>query len=81
MTNKSIGFIGGGRVAKIILQGWKRSGQIPAGIVVTDNNAGVLGTLQSEFQNIETAVDNLQRCAASDIVFIGLHPPVIGGIL
>jgi pyrroline-5-carboxylate reductase len=81
MTNKSIGFIGGGRVAKIILQGWKRSGQIPAGIVVTDNNADVLGTLQSEFQNIETAVNNPRRCAASDIVFIGLHPPVIGGIL
>jgi pyrroline-5-carboxylate reductase len=81
MTNKSIGFIGGGRVAKIVLQGWKKAGRIPANIVVTDNDADVLGKLQNEFQNIETIIDDPKRCAASDIVFIGLHPPVIGGVL
>jgi pyrroline-5-carboxylate reductase len=81
MTNKSIGFIGGGRVAQIVLQGWKKAGRIPANIVVTDNDADVLGKLQNEFQNIETIIDDPKRCAASDIVFIGLHPPVIGGVL
>jgi pyrroline-5-carboxylate reductase len=81
MTNKSIGFIGGGRAAKIVLQGWKKAGRIPANIVVTDNDADVLGKLQNEFQNIETIIDDPKRCAASDIVFIGLHPPVIGGVL
>ncbi|MFZ1977126.1 MAG: NAD(P)-binding domain-containing protein [Bacteroidota bacterium] len=81
MTNKSIGFIGGGRVAKIILQGWKKAGKVPAHIVVTDIDAQVLGNLQSEFHNIETAVNNSKLSASSDIVFIGLHPPVLGGIL
>jgi pyrroline-5-carboxylate reductase len=81
MTTQSIGFIGGGRIAKIMLQGWRRAGQLPANIIVTDNNAEVLGNLKSDFQNIETVVNNARRPAASDIVFIGLHPPVIGEIL
>jgi pyrroline-5-carboxylate reductase len=81
MTTQSIGFIGGGRIAKIMLQGWRRAGQLPANIIVTDNNAEVLGNLKSNFQNIETVVNNARRPAASDIVFIGLHPPVFGEIL
>jgi pyrroline-5-carboxylate reductase len=81
MNTNTIGFIGGGRVAKIMLQGWKRAEMLPVNIVVTDSNAEVLGKLKSDFQNIETVVNNTKRSAASDIVFIGLHPPVIGEIL
>jgi pyrroline-5-carboxylate reductase len=81
MITQSIGFIGGGRVAKIVLQGWRRAGQFPANIIATDNNAEVLGNLKSDFQNIETVVNNAKRAAASDIVFIGLHPPVFAEIL
>jgi pyrroline-5-carboxylate reductase len=78
---QTIGFIGGGRVTNILLQGWNRAGKIPQRIIVTDNNADVLGNLKSNFQQIETVINNAKVPAASDIVFIGLHPPVIGEIL
>ncbi len=29
MSNQTIGFIGGGRVTRIFLEGWKRAGAMP----------------------------------------------------
>jgi pyrroline-5-carboxylate reductase len=81
MTNQSIGFIGGGRVAKIILKGWSRVGKLPNKIVVSDNNADVLIKIKNEFQHIETVVNNAKLPASCDIVLIGLHPPVVSEIL
>jgi pyrroline-5-carboxylate reductase len=81
MTNQSIGFIGGGRVAKIILKGWSRVGKLPNRIVVSDNNADVLNKLKNEFQHIETVVNNAKIPASCDIILIGLHPPVVSEIL
>jgi pyrroline-5-carboxylate reductase len=81
MNTRSIGFIGGGRIVRIILEGWKRAGKLTQTIVVTDINADVLGTLKRDFHHIETVLGNVKIPAASDIVFIALHPPVIGDIL
>ncbi|MCX6137877.1 MAG: NAD(P)-binding domain-containing protein [Ignavibacteriales bacterium] len=81
MNQSTVGFIGGGRIVRIILRGWKRAGQPPTNIVITDSNADVLANLKNEFESIEIAANNVKGVAASDIVFIGLHPPVIGGIL
>jgi pyrroline-5-carboxylate reductase len=39
MTTTTIGFIGGGRVTGIILEGWRRQNALPADIVVSDCNA------------------------------------------
>ncbi len=81
MEQLTIGFIGGGRVAKIILKGWSRVGKLPNKIVVNDNNADVLNKLKNEFQLIETVVGNAKKPAACDIVLIGLHPPVVNDVL
>ena len=81
MITQSIGFIGGGRVAKIILKGWSRVGKLPSKIVVSDNNADVLNKLKNEFPQIETIVNNAKLPASCDIVLIGLHPPVVSEIL
>jgi pyrroline-5-carboxylate reductase len=81
VINHSIGFIGGGRVVKIILKGWRRVGKLPNIIVVSDNNADVLNKLKNEFQHIETIVSNAKVPAACDIIIIGLHPPVVSEIL
>ena len=81
MITQSIGFIGGGRVAKIILKGWSRIGKLPNKIVVSDNNADVLNKLKNEFQHIEAVVNNAKIPASCDIVLIGLHPPVVSEIL
>ncbi len=81
MTDKSIGFIGGGRVATIMLHGWKRAGQFPSSVFVTDTNAETLHALQQEFKDIGTSENAVQRAAGCDIVIIGLHPPVVADVL
>jgi pyrroline-5-carboxylate reductase len=81
MATQSIGFIGGGRVTKIMLNGWKRANKLPAQIVVTDINSDVLETLKKDFPSIEIVLNNATVPAACDVVFIGLHPPVIVDVL
>ena len=77
--NLSIGFIGGGRITRIILAGWKRKGDFPGAIMVSDTNPDVLQKLKQTFSNIETCSDNA-KAAGCDIVFLSLHPPAISAI-
>ena len=79
MTHTSIGFIGGGRVTRIMLGGWQRQGRLPEQIVVSDPSAEHLAKLKADFQSIETALNDNRAAAAQDIVFIGLHPPAFAG--
>lgn len=75
-TKKSIGFIGGGRVTKIILQAFKNTSVVFNSIFVFDTNKDVIDALKKQFPNIQIAND-IKQVAKQDIVFIALHPPVI----
>jgi pyrroline-5-carboxylate reductase len=72
---QSIGFIGGGRVTRILLQAFKNENAQFRKIVVTDPNQDVSGKLKKSFPEIQ--VDNASLAASQDIVFISLHPPVV----
>ena len=76
MNQKTLGFIGGGRIVRIILEGWRRAGKMPGNIVVSDCNAEALAKLQSQFPSIK-AVNDKAVAAAQDIVFLAVHPPVM----
>ncbi len=76
MNGTSVGFIGGGRVARIILEGWRRAGALPARIVVSDPNAAAVDALGS--YGVE-AGDNC-LAAEQDVVLVGLHPPVMADV-
>ncbi|MBI5388358.1 MAG: NAD(P)-binding domain-containing protein [Verrucomicrobia bacterium] len=76
MSNKSIGFIGGGRITRIFLEGWTRAQKLPASVTVSDPNAETLSKLKTRFPAISTTPDNA-RAAAQDIVFLAVHPPVL----
>jgi pyrroline-5-carboxylate reductase len=78
---KSIGFIGGGRVARIILSGLERKDKWPGKVIVSDTNADVLKDLLERFPKIKAAGGDLKKSAAEDVVFLALHPPAIMGIL
>ncbi len=71
---KSIGFIGGGRVTKILLQGFKNKVKLGK-VVVADTNPEVLANLKRQFPEVQGG-DSL-AAAGQDIVFISLHPPVV----
>ena len=80
MTNMTVGFIGGGRITRIFLEGWTRAKALPGKIVVSDCNAESLAKLKARFPTIETAPGNSAAAAAQDIVFLAVHPPVMGEV-
>jgi pyrroline-5-carboxylate reductase len=75
MKTKSLGFIGGGRITKILLQAFSNKDIKFSNVVVTDPNIEVTNKLKSIFPFIK--IDNALVAASQDIVFISLHPPVI----
>ncbi len=81
MTAKSVGFIGGGRVAHIILGGLKKAGQMPANVVVSDISLDVLERLKAKYPEIQIAHNDNKAAAGQDLVFAALHPPALGGCL
>lgn len=76
MNHSTIGFVGGGRITRIFLEGWKRAGKSPANVIVSDSNAEVLSTLKSRFPEIQTTSNNTSA-ASQDLVFLAVHPPLI----
>jgi len=81
MEDISVGFIGGGRVARIILAGWERGGQMPGRVVVSETDPAALAVLKERFPEIEAAGDDPTVPASADIVVLALHPPAIGAVL
>ncbi len=75
MKTLTLGFIGGGRVTKILLQGFKNKNVKFGKVVVADTNPEVLANLKKQFPEVVTA--DAKSAASQDIVFIALHPPVI----
>lgn len=80
MNSTSIGFIGGGRITRIFLEGWTRANQTPANIIVSDPNAEILDSLKARFPGILTTSDNA-RAASQDLVFLAVHPPVMAAVV
>jgi pyrroline-5-carboxylate reductase len=72
---QSIGFIGGGRVTRILLQAFKNKNAKFSKIVITETNKEVADNLKSIFPEIQ--IENSSVTASQDIVFISLHPPVV----
>jgi len=78
---KSIGFIGGGRVTRIILGGLDREEKLSGKVIVSDANADVLKDLKKRFPKIDAAGGDIKKPSCADVVFLALHPPAIMGIL
>jgi pyrroline-5-carboxylate reductase len=76
MELKSLGFIGGGRITKIILQALaNKQIELPS-VLICDTNSEVLNALKKQFPKIQVT-DSCELAAKQEIVFIALHPPVI----
>ena len=75
MKTRSLGFIGGGRVTRILLQGFKNKNIKFGKVVVTDTNPEVLARLKEQFPEVESA--DVKNAAGQETVFIALHPPVV----
>lgn len=81
MTAPSIGFIGAGRVATILLGGWSRAGRLPSKIVASDVDSGVLDRLRGRHPEVRCTAAGDPAPAQQDVVFLALHPPAFGEAL
>jgi len=75
MNANSVGFIGGGRVTRILLQGFKNKSVNFGKVVVADTNPEVLANLKNQFPEAEAS--DAKAAAGQNILFIALHPPMV----
>lgn len=68
----SVGFIGAGRIAHIMLAGWQHAGTALPRVVVFDTSAEALASLQTAFPQVQ--VGGLSEVAAQALVFAGTPP-------
>jgi pyrroline-5-carboxylate reductase len=78
---KTIGFIGGGRITNILLQGFKKAGTTFKKVVVFDINQEIAGSLQQRHPEIETT-NTLQEAVQNvDLLIVAVHPPAMMDVL
>lgn len=76
METPSVGFIGAGRVARIILGGWRVAGKASGPVTAYDPNVEAVKALRPLNDQIKEA-ETPDSAAACDVVFLAVHPPVI----
>ena len=70
----SVSSIGAGRVARIILGGWKTAQALPETILACDTNRDAVAALQADFPSVQKT--SLEEAAEPDLagdVFATLH--------
>ena len=75
-TTQTIGFIGGGRITRIFLQGLLNKNVLPKSIKVYDPNEETIQVLKSSYSEIES-VSSPTETAKAEIVIIAVHPPIV----
>jgi pyrroline-5-carboxylate reductase len=77
MTANTVGFIGGGRVTRIILGGWRRAGFVPADVIVREPAASAAEKLKSCFPDVRIMPDASGLLGQVKFVFVAVHPPAL----
>jgi pyrroline-5-carboxylate reductase len=81
MKMNTVGFIGGGRVTRFLLEALQKNDAFPGKILVSDPNPEVLKTVAAVAPDkITTTVDNSMP-AAANVVFLSVHPPAMPQVL
>lgn len=75
METNSLGFIGGGRITRIILRALKNKNVTLSNVSVFDINQEATNSLSEKFPEIRIA--GIESAAKSEVVVIAVHPPVI----
>lgn len=76
----SVGFIGGGRVTRFMLAGWRQAGLAAPGVLVADPDADVRALTSRHHPEARVGASNLDP-AGCQVVFLAIHPPALGGVL
>jgi pyrroline-5-carboxylate reductase len=74
-----VGFIGGGRVARVLVGGWRHAEAAPREILVNEPDDAAFARLAELSPEVQRS--SMEEAATTDVVFVALHPPVIGPLL
>lgn len=77
---KTIEFIGGGRITKIILRAFKNVGINFEKLTVFDVNDEVLKAIKAKYPQVKVT-NNPEETAKSDLVILAVHPPMVTEVL
>ncbi|MCO6043931.1 NAD(P)-binding domain-containing protein [Aeoliella sp. ICT_H6.2] len=80
MSHPSIGFIGGGRIARILLGGWHCVGKQLSQVVVCEPDKAAFATLQSAAPYGTLVQGTAAQAAQQPIVFLAVHPPQVADV-
>jgi pyrroline-5-carboxylate reductase len=79
--NLSLGFIGGGRVSYLLLEGLKKANSLPEKIIVSDPNSDRSKIFKSiSATKIQFSQQNSDALKAR-IIFLAVHPPLLKEVL
>jgi len=81
MKNKTIGFIGGGRITTVFLHGFEMANISFHETIVFDPDTEVLENLQKRIPEIICTSKNIMSAANCDIVILAIHPPIVAETL
>jgi pyrroline-5-carboxylate reductase len=79
--NRTFGFIGAGRITRIMLGGLHKVGVLPEQVIVSDPQEAAIQQLRSQFPMISGYVDNNQKAAVQEVVFLAIDPPIMLNVL
>jgi pyrroline-5-carboxylate reductase len=74
-----VGFIGGGRVARVLVGGWRHAGGAPAEVVVNEPDDAAFGRLADLCPEVRRAT--MEDVGSAGVVFLALHPPVLASLV
>lgn len=80
MYYSQVGFVGGGRIVRVILNGWKNKKALPEAIRVLEVKPEASERLKSLFPGIQI-VSTMEDLAGSEIIFLAVHAPVMSEVL
>ena len=80
MKDKTVGFVGGGRITAIFLEALGGTGLDLDRVTVSDTSPAVLAKRKERFAAITTTSDN-DAAASCERVFLALHPPALKAAL
>lgn len=76
---RSVAFIGGGRIARVLIEGWRSSKKMPGSILAVEPDEGALALLRNDAPEVRVA--DLGDLRACEVVFLAVHPPALKGVL
>jgi pyrroline-5-carboxylate reductase len=78
-TEERVGLVGGGRVTRVLVGGWHHAGVAPREVLVNEPDDAAFARLTELCPEVRRA--SLEDAAATDVIFLALHPPVLGPMM